>query len=103
VKITDVKVGTGPQAKKGKMVSMRYVGKLTNGKVFDSNSKGKPLTFNLGKGEVIKGWDQGIVGMQVGGERELVIPPNMAYGSAKQPGIPANSTLVFECKLLSIK
>jgi len=103
VVIQDVKVGTGPQAKKGNTVRMRYIGKLTNGKVFDKNVSGKPFTFHLGKGEVIKGWDEGIVGMQVGGERILSIPPNMAYGSKKQEGIPANSTLVFEVKLLEIK
>ncbi|KAF8897051.1 hypothetical protein CPB84DRAFT_1781426 [Gymnopilus junonius] len=103
VVIEDVKVGTGSQAKKGNTVRMRYIGKLTNGKVFDKNTSGKPFTFHLGKGEVIKGWDEGIVGMQVGGERVLSIPANMAYGSKKQEGIPANSNLVFEVKLLEIK
>jgi len=100
--IEDAKVGTGPQAKKGNTVRMRYVGKLTNGKVFDKNTTGKPFTFHLGRGEVIKGWDEGIVGMQVGGERRLTIPPKMAYGSKKMSDIPANSTLVFEVKLLEI-
>lgn len=103
LKIKDVKVGTGKQAKAGNTVSMRYIGKLTNGKTFDQNTKGKPFTFKLGKGEVIKGWDQGIAGMQVGGERLLVIPPNLAYGKSKMDGIPANSTLQFECKLIEIK
>ncbi|KDR75777.1 hypothetical protein GALMADRAFT_248463 [Galerina marginata CBS 339.88] len=101
--IQDAKIGTGPMAKKGNAVRMRYIGKLTNGKEFDRNVSGKPFTFNLGKGEVIKGWDEGIVGMQAGGERVLTIPPNMAYGSKKQDRIPANSTLVFEVKLLEIK
>ncbi|KIM40205.1 hypothetical protein M413DRAFT_446370 [Hebeloma cylindrosporum] len=100
--IEDAKIGTGPQAKKGNTVRMRYVGKLTNGKVFDKNTSGKPFTFHLGKGEVIKGWDEGIVGMQVGGERRLTIPPKMAYGSKKMSDIPANSTLVFEVKLVGI-
>ncbi|KAG6819875.1 hypothetical protein H0H93_007809 [Arthromyces matolae] len=103
IKIVDAKVGTGPLAKKGNTVRMRYIGKLTNGKVFDKNTQGKPFTFHLGKGEVIKGWDQGIVGMQVGGERKLTIPPALAYGSQKLDGIPKNSTLIFEVKLLEIK
>lgn len=98
VKIEDHKVGSGPEAKKGQKVSMRYIGKLTDGKVFDSNKKGKPFTFNLGKGDVIKGWDIGVAGMKVGGERKLVIPPNLAYGNKALPGIPKNSTLVFEGK-----
>ncbi|KAI0661431.1 hypothetical protein C8Q70DRAFT_971440 [Cubamyces menziesii] len=102
VKVTDHKTGSGPQAKAGDMVSMRYIGKLENGKIFDQNTKGKPFKFRLGKGEVIKGWDVGIVGMQPGGERLLTIPAPMAYGKVSQPGIPANSTLIFEVKLLSI-
>ena len=113
VKIRDHKVGSGPQVKNGDMVAMRYVGKLQNGKVFDSNTKGAPVRcspadtvyatltrcvqfkFRLGKGEVIKGWDVGIAGMQAGGERLLTIPPAMAYGKRAQSGIPANSTLIF--------
>jgi len=102
VKIRDVKTGEGPMAKKGNTVSVRYYGKLDNGKVFDQNSKGKPFTFRLGQGEVIKGWDEGVVGMQVGGERVLIIPPSMAYGKKAQAAIPANSTLHFEIKLLRI-
>jgi len=103
LKIRDVKVGTGKQAKAGNTVSMRYVGKLQDGTVFDSNTKGKPLTFRLGKGEVIKGWDQGVAGMQVGGERLLVIPPELGYGKQAQKGIPASSILHFECKLVDIR
>ncbi|KAK6348622.1 peptidylprolyl isomerase fpr4 [Orbilia javanica] len=103
VKIEDHKIGSGPEVRKGQKVSMRYIGKLTDGKMFDSNKKGKPFTFNLGKGDVIKGWDIGIAGMKVGGERKLVIPPNLAYGNKTLPGIPKNSTLVFEVKLLEIK
>ncbi|PCH43808.1 hypothetical protein WOLCODRAFT_104216 [Wolfiporia cocos MD-104 SS10] len=102
VKIKDHKIGTGPKAKAGDSVSMRYVGKLTNGKIFDQNTKGDPFRFRLGKGEVIKGWDVGIVGMQVGGERLITIPPKMGYGSQKIDKIPANSTLVFEVKLVKI-
>ncbi|KAJ6594017.1 hypothetical protein B0H19DRAFT_1215860 [Mycena capillaripes] len=103
VKIKDTKVGTGPAAKKGNTVSMRYIGKLQNGKVFDSNTKGKPFTFHLGKGEVIKGWDEGIVGMHVGGERLLTIPPAMGYGKRGTDGIPGSSTLIFEVKLTDLK
>ncbi|KAF9049847.1 hypothetical protein BJ165DRAFT_1454247 [Panaeolus papilionaceus] len=101
--IQDAKVGTGPTAKKGSTVRMRYVGKFPDGKVFDKNTSGKPFTFHLGKGEVIKGWDEGIVGMQVGGERALVIPPALAYGKRPPPGIPPNATLHFEVKLLEVK
>ncbi|KAI4523552.1 hypothetical protein K525DRAFT_361235 [Schizophyllum commune Loenen D] len=103
IKVKDVKIGDGSKATKGKTVGMRYIGKLTNGKQFDANTKGKPFTFHLGKGEVIKGWDEGIVGMQVGGERQLTIPPAMGYGKRGMDGIPANSTLVFDVKLLSVK
>ncbi|KAH7924608.1 hypothetical protein BV22DRAFT_1105358 [Leucogyrophana mollusca] len=103
VKIKDVKVGTGKAAKSGDRVTMRYIGKLTNGTVFDKNTSGKPFAFKLGKGEVIKGWDVGVAGMHVGGERELTVPAPMAYGSQKIPGIPPNSTLIFEVKLLEIK
>jgi len=84
-------------------VSMRYVGKLPNGKIFDSNTKGKPFTFKLGVGEVIKGWDEGVAGMKVGGERLLIIPPSLGYGNRKLDGIPPNSTLRFEIKLLDMK
>ncbi|KAJ6499186.1 hypothetical protein C8R45DRAFT_981442 [Mycena sanguinolenta] len=103
VKVKDTKVGTGPAAKKGHTVSMRYIGKLQSGKIFDSNTKGKPFTFHLGKGEVIKGWDEGIVGMHVGGERLLTIPPAMGYGKRGTDGIPGNSTLIFEVKLTDLK
>jgi FK506-binding nuclear protein len=103
VTIDDRKLGSGRTAKNGDKVSMRYIGKLTNGKVFDANKKGTPFSFKLGKGEVIKGWDIGIAGMSVGGERRLTIPAHLAYGSRSMPEIPANSTLVFDVKLLEIK
>nr|VWO98353.1 Zn(2)-C6 fungal-type domain-containing protein [Ganoderma boninense] len=103
VVVVDHKVGTGPPAKSGNTVSMRYVGKLQNGKIFDQNVKGTPFKFRLGKGKVIKGWDVGVAGMQVGGERLLTIPAPMGYGSQALSGIPANSTLTFEVKLLEIK
>lgn len=104
LKIVDTKLGVGAEAKPGQSVSMRYIGKLANGKVFDSNTKGKPFVFHLGRGEVIKGWDEGIKGMKVGGERKLTIPANLAYGkSGAPPDIPPNSALSFEVKLLTIK
>jgi len=99
----DVKAGAGAAAKKGQKVSMRYIGKLQNGNIFDSNTKGKPFEFKLGAGQVIKGWDEGIAGMQPGGERRLTIPAKMGYGKSGTEGIPGNATLIFEVKLLSIK
>lgn len=103
VKIDDKKLGKGVAAKSGNTVSMRYIGKLEDGKVFDSNKKGKPFSFKLGKGEVIKGWDIGVAGMAPGGERRITIPANLAYGKKALPGIPANSKLIFDVKLLDIK
>ncbi|KAI1266782.1 hypothetical protein F5Y18DRAFT_380372 [Xylariaceae sp. FL1019] len=103
VTVDDRKIGTGRVVKKGNKVEVRYIGKLTNGKVFDSNKKGKPFSFSAGSGEVIKGWDIGVQGMSVGGERRLTIPAHLAYGSKGVPGIPGNSTLVFDIKLLGIK
>lgn len=103
VKIDDRKAGTGPAAKSGDRVGMRYIGKLEkDGKVFDSNKKGKPFSFKLGSGEVIKGWDIGIAGMAVGGERRITIPAHLAYGSKGTGPIPGNATLVFDVKLLEI-
>jgi FK506-binding nuclear protein len=99
----DRKTGKGAQAKGGNKVGIRYIGKLKNGKVFDKNTSGKPFTFNLGKGECIKGFDLGVAGMAVGGERRVIIPPKMGYGSQALPGIPANSELTFDIKLVSLK
>ncbi|KAJ5168883.1 FK506-binding protein 4 [Penicillium canariense] len=103
VTIDDKKLGKGVAAKSGNTVAMRYIGKLEDGKVFDSNKKGKPFSFKLGKGEVIKGWDIGIAGMAPGGERRITIPSHLAYGKKALPGIPANSKLIFDVKLLEIK
>ncbi|KAH9902190.1 hypothetical protein F4778DRAFT_736652 [Xylariomycetidae sp. FL2044] len=103
VTVDDRKIGTGRTVKKGNRVEVRYIGKLQDGKVFDSNKKGKPFSFSAGAGEVIKGWDIGVQGMAVGGERRLIIPANLAYGSKSQPGIPGNSQLTFDIKLLAIK
>jgi FK506-binding nuclear protein len=104
VTIDDRKLGSGPAAKKGSRVEMRYIGKLENGKVFDSNKKGKPFSFKLGAGEVIKGWDIGVVGMSVGGERRLTIPAHHGYGKkGAPPEIPPNSKLTFDIKCLSVQ
>ncbi|CAI4678788.1 CDA_G0039720.mRNA.1.CDS.1 [Saccharomyces cerevisiae] len=101
--IEDRTIGDGPQAKRGARVGMRYIGKLKNGKVFDKNTSGKPFAFKLGRGEVIKGWDIGVAGMSVGGERRIIIPAPYAYGKQALPGIPANSELTFDVKLVSMK
>ncbi|CAO3610218.1 unnamed protein product [Cunninghamella blakesleeana] len=102
--VEDVKVGDGQNVRNGARIGMRYIGKLTNGKVFDKNTSGKPFSFRLGAGEVIKGWDQGILGMKLGGERKLTIPAPLAYGKrGAPPQIPPNATLVFEIKLVSMK
>ncbi|KAK1691665.1 hypothetical protein BDP55DRAFT_541797 [Colletotrichum godetiae] len=103
VTIDERKPGTGRAVKNGDSVSVRYIGKLDDGKVFDANKKGKPFTFKAGKGQVIKGWDIGVIGMAIGGERRLTIPANLAYGNKSLPGIPAKSTLTFDVKLLEIK
>jgi peptidylprolyl isomerase/FKBP-type peptidyl-prolyl cis-trans isomerase FkpA len=102
----DVKVGTGTEAKKGDTVKVDYVGMLTDGTVFDASKKHPPgyFSFKLGAGMVIQGWDEGVPGMKVGGERKLTIPPALGYGSAGYPPtIPPNSTLIFDIKLLGVK
>lgn len=108
LEITDEVVGTGAEAVAGKTVTVNYVGTLKDGKVFDTNTDAsfghqKPFDFVLGNGEVIKGWDQGVAGMKVGGKRKLVIPPDLAYGPQAMGGIPANSDLVFDVELLGVK
>jgi len=103
--IEDVVVGDGDEAKSGDMVTVHYAGALTNGKMFDAsrNHGKKGFSFNLGKGEVIKGWDMGVKGMKVGGVRKLTIPAHLAYGDQAVGGvIPANSTLIFEVELLQV-
>ncbi|MBI2376147.1 MAG: FKBP-type peptidyl-prolyl cis-trans isomerase [Deltaproteobacteria bacterium] len=103
-KITDRQVGTGAEAVAGKRVSVHYTGTLENGSKFDSSvDRGQPFSFVLGKGQVIKGWDQGFAGMKVGGKRRLEIPPEMGYGARGfPPVIPPNSRLIFEVELLEV-
>ncbi len=106
LQMLDTIIGTGETAQVGDTVTVNYVGSLTNGTVFDASAKRGPegFTFTLGTGQVIKGWDQGIAGMKVGGKRHLVIPAELAYGSqARGDVIPANATLVFDVELLSVK
>lgn len=110
----DEVVGTGAEASSGKSVTVNYVGALTSGQVFDASSAhGQPFTFTLGSGMVIKGWDEAVAGMKVGGKRLMQIPADMAYGARAIQGkdaqgntvdvIPANSTLIFEVELLDVK
>lgn len=103
--ITDLVVGTGAEAVPGSTVSVNYVGALPDGTVFDASANhGGAFTFALGAGQVIRGWDQGVAGMKVGGKRRLVIPPDMAYGAqAVGDVIPANATLLFEVELVSVQ
>ncbi len=106
LQVTDEVVGTGATAAAGDSITVNYVGSLTNGTVFDAsaNHGTTGFTFSLGTGQVIKGWDQGIVGMKEGGKRVLVIPASLAYGEqAVGDVIPANSTLVFEVELLKVQ
>jgi FKBP-type peptidyl-prolyl cis-trans isomerase len=103
---SDLTMGKGAEAKTGSTVSVNYVGTLADGKEFDSSRKPgrKPFVFTLGQGAVIRGWDQGVVGMKVGGKRKLVIPPQLAYGPAgRPPVIPPAATLTFEIELLEVK
>jgi peptidylprolyl isomerase len=108
LRVADGKVGTGPFPKKGQICVMHYTGWLykngQKGAKFDSSvDRGKPFEFPLGMGAVIKGWDEGVAGMKVGGKRTLIIPPDLGYGGNPRTGIPAYSTLIFEVELLAVK
>lgn len=103
-KYVDVQVGTGAEATVGSRVTVHYTGTLTNGEKFDSSlDRGNPFSFNLGEGMVIRGWEEGVAGMKVGGKRNLTIPPDQGYGSAATGPIPPNSTLLFEVELLDVQ
>ncbi|KAK4206619.1 hypothetical protein V8F33_003158 [Rhypophila sp. PSN 637] len=99
-----LKEGSGAETKRGDSIDVHYTGTLTNGKKFDSSlDRGDPLNFTCGQGQVIKGWDEGLLGMKVGEKRKLTIPPELAYGNRAVGGvIPANSTLIFETELVKI-
>jgi FKBP-type peptidyl-prolyl cis-trans isomerase FkpA len=105
LKYSDLKVGDGKEAKTGDTVEVHYTGWLSNGKKFDSSvDRGEAFSFTLGKGMVIKGWDEGVAGMKIGGKRKLVIPPKLAYGErGRPPVIPENAELTFEVELLKVK
>jgi FKBP-type peptidyl-prolyl cis-trans isomerase FkpA len=105
LEIKDDMVGTGAEAVSGKKVSVHYTGTLMNGSKFDSSrDRGEPFSFTLGQGQVIKGWDQGVAGMKVGGRRTLRIPPDLGYGAAgSPPKIPGGAGLVFDVELLGVE
>jgi FKBP-type peptidyl-prolyl cis-trans isomerase FkpA len=102
--IEDIVVGAGAEAVAGKQVTVHYRGTLTNGKQFDASyDRMEPFTFSLGAGQVIRGWDQGVAGMKIGGKRKLTIPPELGYGARGAGGvIPPNATLIFEVELLQV-
>ncbi len=106
LQIEDITIGTGDSPKQGQTVVVHYTGWLTNGDKFDSSvDRGQPFEFQIGVGQVIKGWDEGVITMKIGGKRKLTIPPEMAYGDRNIGDglIPPNSTLVFEVELLGLK
>jgi peptidylprolyl isomerase len=105
LKYVDLVIGRGPTPKVGQTISVLYTGRLTNGTVFDSTGTrdNEPFETPIGVGQVIKGWDEGMLGMRVGGKRRLIIPPSLGYGAEAQGPIPPNSTLIFDVQLLAIK
>ncbi len=104
LKYVDLVVGTGESPKEGQMVTVHYTGTFENGVKFDSSvDRGQPITFPIGAGRVIKGWDEGLMTMKIGGKRKLIIPPDLAYGARGRPGIPPNATLLFEVELLGVQ
>lgn len=103
LQIEDSVLGTGKEAVNGSKLTVHYTGTFANGVKFDSSvDRGTPFEFTIGTGSVIKGWDQGLLGMKVGGKRKLTIPPNLGYGGEAIGPIPANSTLIFEVELLDV-
>ena len=101
--IRDIKIGEGKEAVKGKTLTVHYIGTLFNGKKFDSSrDRNKHFLFRMGSKEVIQGWEEGLLGMKVGGIRKLIIPPHLAYREKGSRGVPPNSALKFEIELLNI-
>ncbi len=104
LRYTDLVVGTGPSPVRGQKVTVHYTGRLENGTQFDSSVGKAPMTYQLGKDPMIKGLDEGVMTMKVGGKRQLIVPPNLGYGSqGNPPAIPPNSTLLFDLELLGVK
>ncbi len=108
LKYIDIVVGTGAAPSQGQKITVNYTGKLEDGTVFDSNilpafRHVKPFSFSLGMGQVIKGWDEGLSTMRVGGKRQLIIPANLAYGDRAVDKIKANSTLIFDVELVEVQ
>ena len=104
LKYIDTAEGTGPTPRTGQLISVHYTGTLVNGTKFDSSyDRGQPYEFRIGTGAVIKGWDEGLMTVKVGGKRKLIIPPSLGYRNVSQPKIPANSTLLFDVELVDIK
>jgi|SRR3989344_922514 len=102
--VQDSTVGTGAEAMAGKVVTVNYVGTFQDGTKFDASADhGEPFSFTLGAGEVIKGWDQGVAGMKIGGKRVLIVPPELGYGDRQVGPIPPNSTLIFAVELLKVE
>ncbi|EPX64254.1 FKBP-type peptidyl-prolyl cis-trans isomerase [Cystobacter fuscus DSM 2262] len=99
----DQVVGTGLEATNGRLLEVNYSGWLPDGSLFDTSLGRKPFFFTLGQGRVIRGWDEGLVGMKVGGKRRLVLPSDLAYGEQGNSGIPPNSVLIFDVELLSAR
>ena len=104
LRYTDLRLGTGPTPQRGQTVTVHYIGTLENGKQFDSSyDRGAPADFRIGVGQVVRGWDEGLMSMKTGGKRRLVIPPKLGYPEGRPPDIPPNSTLIFEVELLGVK
>jgi peptidylprolyl isomerase len=102
LKYTEIVEGTGPSPQLGHKVSVNYVGRLENGTEFN-NTKGQPMEFDYSNGSLINGWIEGLRTMKVGGKRKLIVPPRLGYAAQSKPGIPPNSTLIFEIELMGVK